>query len=105
MRERRQGRPGEVFDCPCCFQPTLGSSALFEICGECGWEDDGQDDADADRVWGGPNGRLSLTEARREYREWAAAGDADASSVTQDGPGAWRTEARAALSEEPEGGS
>ncbi|MFD8981176.1 CPCC family cysteine-rich protein [Streptomyces sp. NPDC059564] len=31
--------------CPCCFQPTLEKRADFEICPECGWEDDGQDDA------------------------------------------------------------
>ncbi|MFJ3882883.1 CPCC family cysteine-rich protein [Streptomyces sp. NPDC090077] len=105
MRERRTGGPGEVFDCPCCFLPTLESSACFEICGECGWEDDGQDDGDADRVWGGPNGDQSLTDARREYREWAAE-DPDESSVGRGGDGAWRTAAREVLRErggDPEG--
>jgi hypothetical protein len=36
----------------------------FEICPVCFWEDDGQDDPDADVVLGGPNGQLSLTQAR-----------------------------------------
>jgi hypothetical protein len=34
----------------------------------CFWEDDGQDDVDADTVRGGPNGRLSLTMARENYK-------------------------------------
>ncbi|WTX00570.1 CPCC family cysteine-rich protein [Streptomycetaceae bacterium NBC_01309] len=45
----------------------METSAYYEICPECGWEDDGQDDSTADEVWGGPNGRLSLTQARDEY--------------------------------------
>lgn len=43
-----------------------------EICDICFWEDDGQDDQDADEVRGGPNGSLSLTEARRNFREFGA---------------------------------
>ncbi|WP_268249705.1 CPCC family cysteine-rich protein [Streptomyces anandii] len=39
----------------------------WQICPVCFWEDDGQDDHDADRVRGGPNGRLSLPEARRNF--------------------------------------
>jgi hypothetical protein len=35
----------------------------------CFWEDDGQDDIDADIVYGGPNGSLSLTQARHNYQE------------------------------------
>ncbi|MGW4819347.1 CPCC family cysteine-rich protein [Streptomyces sp. NPDC004227] len=38
----------------------------------CFWEDDGQDDHDADRVRGGPNGRLSLTEARKNFHAMGA---------------------------------
>lgn len=34
----------------------------------CFREDDGQGDDNADRVLGGPNGRLSLTEARNNLR-------------------------------------
>lgn len=33
----------------------------------CFWEDDGQDDHDADQVRGGPNGKLSLAQARRNF--------------------------------------
>jgi hypothetical protein len=42
------------------------------MCEVCWWEDDGQDDADADVVRGGPNGALSLTRARSNYREVGA---------------------------------
>jgi hypothetical protein len=38
----------------------------------CFWEDDGQDDHDADEVRGGPNGTLSLTQARTNFRMFGA---------------------------------
>ncbi|MEV4113822.1 CPCC family cysteine-rich protein [Nonomuraea sp. NPDC049695] len=62
----RRDRP---YTCPCCFHPTLEQRGCYEICEECWWEDDGQDDDDADLVKGGPNGPESLTAARRRYRE------------------------------------
>ncbi|MGC9494993.1 CPCC family cysteine-rich protein [Streptomyces sp. WG7] len=78
--------------CPCCFQRTLAARADFEICPECGWEDDGQDDADAHMVRGGPNGSLSLTQARLDYLEDVAeTGD---ESMTRGGEGLWLSEAR-----------
>ncbi|MFF5703091.1 CPCC family cysteine-rich protein [Streptomyces sp. NPDC012794] len=78
--------------CPCCFERTLEERANFEICPECGWEDDGQGDADAHLVRGGPNGSLSLTQARLDYlEEVAETGD---ESVTRGGEGLWRSEAR-----------
>jgi hypothetical protein len=55
------------YSCPCCGHVTLAARGAYEICEECGWEDDGQDDHDADVVRGGPNGRQSLTDARDEY--------------------------------------
>ena len=71
---------------------------------ECGWEDDGQDDHDADVVRGGPNGRLSLTQARLDYAEVVAedAGGpdiSDGSSVSDGGQGRWWTEARRQIPE------
>ncbi len=54
--------------CPCCGCRTLTERGAYDICPVCGWEDDGQDDADADVVRGGPNGRLSLAAARRAFR-------------------------------------
>jgi uncharacterized protein YjbI with pentapeptide repeats len=55
--------------CPCCFSLTLTNRGGFEICEVCYWEDDGQDDANADVVIGGPNGNLSLTQARAIYTQ------------------------------------
>lgn len=55
------------YRCPCCGFVTLDERGNFEICSVCFWEDDGQDDHDADRIRGGPNGLLSLTEARRNF--------------------------------------
>jgi Cysteine-rich CPCC len=56
--------------CPCCGYPTLQESGGYEICCLCNWEDDGQDDADADDVKGGPNGSYSLSEARENFRRY-----------------------------------
>ncbi|HKA48724.1 MAG TPA: CPCC family cysteine-rich protein [Candidatus Dormibacteraeota bacterium] len=55
------------YTCPCCGHRTLDERGAYEICPECGWEDDGQDDHDSSVVRGGPNGRLSLDDAREEY--------------------------------------
>jgi hypothetical protein len=73
MDERGPGpRNGDAaamkLPCPCCRYWTLTERGAFEICDECNWEDDGQDDEDADVVRGGPNGSLSLTAARELYR-------------------------------------
>ncbi len=53
--------------CLCCGSRTLSAPATFELCPVCWWQDDGQDEADADVVRGGPNGNLSLTAARANY--------------------------------------
>jgi Cysteine-rich CPCC len=58
--------------CPCCGCKTLSERGAFDICKVCYWEDDGQDDYDADLVRGGPNGALSLSAARANYREFGA---------------------------------
>ncbi len=58
--------------CPCCRSPEFAEPASFEICSVCGWQDDGQDDREADLVWGGPNGALSLTQARKNYLEFGS---------------------------------
>jgi hypothetical protein len=63
-----QGR----YPCPCCRCKTLTERGGFEICPVCCWEDDGQDDADADVVRAGPNGGLSLSEARENYKRCGA---------------------------------
>lgn len=55
--------------CPCCGFPTIEERRMFDICELCDWEDDGQDDPNADEVWGGPNGNYSLTEARMNFKE------------------------------------
>ena len=55
--------------CPCCGYPTLSARGDYEICTICWWEDDGQDDADAEDVRGGPNGAYSLTRARANFAD------------------------------------
>lgn len=83
--------------CPCCHYLTLDSRAGYDICPECGWEDDGQDDPHAHEVWGGPNGSESLTDARIRCAESVANRDeADPDSVAAGGDGLWRSAARRA---------
>jgi hypothetical protein len=66
------GPEGGPYACPCCRYLTLGERGGFEICDVCFWEDDGQDDPDADAVLGGPNGDLSLTQARDNFAAFGA---------------------------------
>jgi hypothetical protein len=47
----------------------LSERGGYDICDLCNWEDDGQDDPNADEVWGGPNGAYSLAQARLNFRE------------------------------------
>ena len=63
---------GGPYACPCCRFITLLERGAFELCPVCFWEDDGQDECDADRVRGGPNGGLSLQAARANYSELGA---------------------------------
>jgi hypothetical protein len=61
------GEPEDRFRCPCCQRKTLGErydaaiGAGYEVCGYCGWEDDGTRD---EREHSGVN-RGSMV----EYRE------------------------------------
>jgi hypothetical protein len=65
-------QPGELLRCPCCRNRTLSERGVFDICPVCYWEDDGQDDHDAAIVRGGPNGSLSLEQARTNYAAYGA---------------------------------
>lgn len=59
-----QDKALKIFTCPGCGYPTLNERGNYEICDLCNWEDDNQDNKEADEVWGGPNGNLSLTAHR-----------------------------------------
>ena len=56
--------------CPCCGYDTLTVRSKFEDCYLCGWEDDGQDDHNANEIFGGPNLDYSLTEARENFKKY-----------------------------------
>ena len=58
--------------CPCCKFKTLRGRGQDEICKVCFWHDDGQDEEEADEVWGGPNGKLSLRQAQRNFAAMGA---------------------------------
>jgi Cysteine-rich CPCC len=69
MQQRNVTAPrgDSKYTCPCCGRRNLDERGAYEICPECGWEDDGQDDHDSGVVRGGPNGKLSLDAARAAY--------------------------------------
>lgn len=67
-----QRGPEKAFRCPCCKYKTLHERGGFELCPVCFWEDDGQDEPDAERVLGGPNGSLSLRQAQANFRRLGA---------------------------------
>ena len=58
---------GGPFRCPCCGLPYLRRRGRYEGCPVCLWVDDGQDDPNADEVWGGPNAKESLSSARANF--------------------------------------
>jgi hypothetical protein len=62
--------PEPRFSCPCCGYPMLFERGGFDICRICWWEDDGQDDPNADKVFGGPNHDYSLTDARKNFEAY-----------------------------------
>lgn len=69
---RAEPQKGVRYRCPCCNYKTLQERGGFDICPVCFWEDDGQDEQDADTMRGGPNGSLSLTQARANYHVYGA---------------------------------
>ena len=86
--DRLDAQPKDLpLRCPCCCCKTLDGRGGFDICPVCFWEDDGQDDYDADDVRGGPNGALSLTEARANYQKFSACDERSIAHVRLAHPG------------------
>jgi hypothetical protein len=75
------GQEGGPYRCPCCGCRTLTERGGFELCPVCFWEDDGQDEADAATVRGGPNGSLSLRAAQANFRDIGASDPRNLGSV------------------------
>jgi hypothetical protein len=73
--------PGVRYACPCCGYKTLKMRGGDEICPVCFWHDDGQDSHDASDVRGGPNGSMSLEQARANFRSFGASDERHRGSV------------------------
>lgn len=59
--------------CECCGCLTVKERGSYGICPVCFWEDDGPwANPDDEIMRGGPNGGLTLTEARTNYRSIGA---------------------------------
>jgi hypothetical protein len=69
---KRQEAAQRLHRCPCCGCRTLRERGGFEMCPVCAWSDAGRDEQDADMVSDGPNGPLSLRQARTNYRRLGA---------------------------------
>lgn len=61
------GQEDDHAPCPCCGRASLSERGQYDICKVCWWEDDGQDNAEADTVMGGPNHGVSLTQGRANF--------------------------------------
>lgn len=77
---------GSKYACPCCGYKTLRERGGYDICQVCFWEDDGQDEMDKDSVRGGPNGSLSLTQARENFKSFFACAERFIYSVREPKP-------------------
>jgi Cysteine-rich CPCC len=68
------------FPCPCCGFLTMGEPpGSFAICPVCAWEDDNVQHRDPSYV-GGAN-RISLSQARENYRSFCACSESEISNV------------------------
>lgn len=67
-REKAFILPLHVFryPCPVCGNKTLQWRGMFDICDECGWEDDGTDDEDEETS---PNGDYTIQTYRNKYMQ------------------------------------
>jgi Cysteine-rich CPCC len=81
----RASFPVGLIACPCCGHATLTQRGEHEICPVCFWEDDGQDNAEADRWRGGPN-PVSLREGRVNFLRFGASVEANCESVRRATP-------------------
>ena len=52
--------------CPCCGRKVIENPGDYEICPNCGWEDDPTQSQDPD-FEGGAN-ELSLKQAKKQYK-------------------------------------
>jgi Cysteine-rich CPCC len=64
--EYLKGKNGK-FQCPCCFNFTLGEVAAYDICPVCFWEDDGT----TNEHGFSPND-ISLDEGRINFQKYGA---------------------------------
>ena len=53
-----------LYHCPVCRRRTLMYRGMYDICVQCGWEDDGTDDEDKET---GPNGDFTIRTYRENY--------------------------------------
>lgn len=76
----RSSGPGR-FPCPCCASLTLDEPppGTFKICPVCQWEDDKVQFED--RTFRGGANRVSLDEARENFRRFGASDEASRAEV------------------------
>lgn len=62
-----------LLECPVCEYMTLPERATYAICPVCDWEDEGNESyTDNSTSTGGPNGNLSINQARERFRDQSA---------------------------------
>lgn len=57
------GKTPEKYDCPCCGENTLSIRGEYDICSNCGWEDDG---IEMESRYSNPN-HMTLKQGKENY--------------------------------------
>lgn len=70
----------DIITCPCCAYPKKKE---FDICPICWWQDEGYENENAKIVRGGPNGYLSLEQARINFSKTLNCGDTKKLSIKE----------------------
>jgi hypothetical protein len=60
--------------CQLCVNYAISKHGSYDICPVCFWEDDGLY-SNPGEVRGGPNGKLSLTEAQANFKKFGASSE------------------------------
>lgn len=57
------GEEAEEYTCPCCGEKTLSTRGEYDICSNCGWEDDGIEE---EKKYSNPN-HMTLEQGKENY--------------------------------------
>ncbi len=75
-----EGRPEELFRCPCCCYKTIIKRGNYYVCPVCYWEDDGNDEPS---IYSSPN-HMTLIEGKENFEKYGVCSISMISKVKSD---------------------